>query len=625
MRVFLLSLFAMICGMFSANASSDVTVFFEFNDPEAVDSFKIDWEPAIPTLTPTGYQLTIEDNNFLGIYTIIELKEGYMFDHVASTDGATQPRVINHNTMTLYIQPSDDQMKWSIFTSSLNEARTGSLTLTTDDPSKFTLRENRTELDYTLEPGHNIVKFIPGEENTLTVIPKSTYEPIYRVTVNGERLPVGDFERYTFTPHDGDEVKVLALFPDEDFPIHFSYSPGAENVITAVSVANASVTDFDGYELNVKGGSDVFIRLDDTNYQISKVTINSVPQSNVYSSLYFIPLEETYVYIEAHPYGDITAYVDVDDPANVTLYQGYAYEEKVISLVPGRNTLQLPERSAKVCAWHSGVGRVVSISDGENEYEADKYGLIQLTDGMTLTITTAPIQRDRKAVIWLDSKEDISSFTFNLGSLDFRTSLGNQITEGYNEILIDPAVDNPATLSWWKPGCEFNSVYVDDEQIAPIYSGGTNYDLPSLHEGSVVRIYCASQPERFSTTFNLAEGVGASIVRDRVVPVLPSSEAYDLLSGTEVTISPTSEHSLTVTRNEISMEPDENGCFTFTVDSASTIDITSPTIGISDITVSEDLTVFNLQGIKIMKCRKSDLQSLPSGIYIINGQKYRIK
>lgn len=53
-------------------------------------------------------------------------------------------------------------------------------------------------------------------------------------------------------------------------------------------------------------------------------------------------------------------------------------------------------------------------------------------------------------------------------------------------------------------------------------------------------------------------------------------------------------------------------------------------IDVSDVdkviaeTPDQDSPVYNLQGVK-MTAKASDLESLPKGIYIVNGKKYTVK
>ncbi len=617
-----------IVGAVSAFADTEITFFFDIDNPDAIEKFQINFQDITPQKGVTGYTITIADNNSLGVYTKIDLKEGYIFDGVTQSDGATVPWILSNRTLSMYVVATDNQKTWTVRTSDLNAIRTGTLTMNIDNISKLRVHEDVSDVDYAIANGANTIRFIPGEKNTITVIPNSSYDPLYRVEVNGEKVPVGEFGRYTFTPKDGDVVDVMANFPDTNFPVHFTYEPGAEKIITSVSVNNETVNDFDGKELSVKAGHEVFMRLDDTNFQISEVTINGVAQSNIYSSLYFTPLEETTVYIGAHPYGNITAYITIDDPANAIVYQGYAYENKVIDLKAGRNEIALPERSAKICVWHSGTGRVASITDGTETYEPGQYNLIQLADGTELNITTAPIVRDDRVVVWLDSRDVFSSLTFNLGTYDFRTSLGDKLTAGYNHILIDPEVDNPVSLSWWTTTGQYNTVYVNDEQASPAYPGGVMYDLPRLEDGSVVKVFVATEPQRHETTFTLADGVEADVTTDFITPVADLSAPLNLLAGTMVKIAPRNGAQITVARDNETLTPDEEGNYSFIADRPSTVAIEKDgSVGIDAVTGTTTLgNVYSLQGILIKKnATAADLDRLPAGIYIINGKKTILK
>lgn len=630
MKRLYLFLLTAIMSIGSIAAQTTVTVGFDIDHPEAVKNFNINFTDLKPQIHSgmNYFEMTIEEGNTLGLFTMMELNEGYMFQSVTPDEDATMPNFGTSTTMfSMSLQPSDDNKTWVVRTVALADARTASFTLNIDDPAKVKLREDKSKAYYTLAEGVNTIPFIPGEGNTLTLQPQSYYDPIYKVEHNATRLNPNSNGEYVFAPTAGDVVDVQALMPNVSVPVHFTYSEGAESVISSVTIDYQPV-EFNGTELNVQVGKEVCLRMNDGAFAIAKIEIDGVDQGQIYSSFYFTPMAETNVYIEAHPYGNITAYITIDDADNVLVYQGYAYENRLLTLQSGRNTLQLPERDAKVCVWHSEAGRVISITDGTNEYTPGQYSTIQLTDGMELNITTSPYQRDKHLVVWLDSRDVFSSFYFSLGTYDFRTEAAGSLTTGYNHLMIDPEIDNPATLNWYIPSAQYNAVFVNDEQIAASYPGGTYYYLPRLEDGTVVKIYVASEATRHDTQFVVEEDLDISVTCDFTRPMSVGSEPVALLHGTHVRISAPEGTSVKVDRNGVAIAADDDGSFTFIAESPSQVNV-SRDLGSSINEVNEwsgRVDVYNLQGVCIWRgMDRMQLSTLPAGIYIVAGRKVVVR
>lgn len=132
-------------------------------------------------------------------------------------------------------------------------------------------------------------------------------------------------------------------------------------------------------------------------------------------------------------------------------------------------------------------------------------------------------------------------------------------------------------------------------------------------------------------TFAIDEEVkdAFSVLRDKV-KIVDTAAELKALDGTLVEIIPTDAlgarvvlPALVVTVGDKNVEADENGVFAFTVDSDAKVSITKNTeSGVSEIETVEGAAhaVYNLQGIKVLD-NAEGLNSLPSGVYIVNGKK----
>ncbi|WP_295728411.1 hypothetical protein [uncultured Muribaculum sp.] len=615
-----------IVGVLCSYAAETVRVTFNFDNVEAIKKFQVDFKAITPIKESNVIEYELDDKHPLGVVAMVELNDGYIFGNITQTAGGTAPYVGSYY-LNLYMQPSDNGVTWNINTIDVVKARTGKMTLNIDNPSKVSVKEVMTSLDYSLVDGENILAFIPDEKNSISIKPTSYYKPIYKVEHNGKEIIADRYGEYVVIPADGDVVNVAADFPDVDLPITFTYDEGAEKVVSSVTVDNVPMTDFDGKSISVKAGGEVFVRLNDEDFLIKGITLNGTLREEK-SSFSFYAREATTVHISASSYGDITAWIDVDDPENAIVYEGYAFNNKVISLKPGKNEISMPARSARIAVCHSLKGRVTGISDGTTSYEPGEYNLIQLLDGMTLTVTTAPFVRDDRIVLWVDDCTG-ASFTFNLGEYEFRTNLGDKIVSGYNEFLIDPEIDNPATLSWYAGAATYNSVFVDGTVLSPIYAGGKSYDLPRLSEGSVIKVFAASDPDVCDVTFDVAAGVSVNVLKDRITSVNDLSNQITVYRGTEVSVIPAgSQTAIGVKCNGVAIDIASDGSYVFVVDGDTAVEISDGTSGIAS--VDDDSTgtvdVYNLQGICVMRgVSKAETSSLAPGIYIIDGHKVRIE
>ena len=623
-KVYAILVMTLLCSL-GAVAGTKVKLTVNVDNPSAVKQLKIQYEEISPVLQSNQIETEIRDDEWLGHYMVAELKDGYIFGAVDYSNTTSTP-IVSKTRFSVYVQKTDNGMVVNLNTIDLAEARTRKLTLNIDNPAKATVREKMSEADYTLVAGENKIRVIPDPDNCLTIKPISYYKPLYRVERNGVEVEENADREYVIVPSDNDVIDVKADFPDTDFPVTFTYDEGAEEVITGVNVDNVAVAGFDRRNLSVKAGSEVSMRLNDTDFQISGVTVNGREIEGTYS-VSFIPRGETTVHISAHPYGNITAYVDIDDPANVIVYKGYAYDNQVLTLNGGENRLELPERSAKIAVCNSKAGYVTEVSDGTKTYEFGPYNLIQLTDGMRLKITTKALQRDNKFVFWIDSRELCTSLSLTLGSLDFRSYIEDEIVDGYNEFLIDPGIDNPVQLYWYAGTSEYNNVFVNDEKIDPIYPGGKMYDLPQLSQGTVVKTFAASDPEWFDVTFEVPADVVSKVIKDRVRDLADLSPRREL-RGTELKISRGDDRNIAVSVNGEPAAADASGAFTVIINKDTKIAITNETAGVEDVSINATgaSDVYNLQGVLVLKAASDDeISSLPAGIYVAGGRKIVVK
>lgn len=170
-------------------------------------------------------------------------------------------------------------------------------------------------------------------------------------------------------------------------------------------------------------------------------------------------------------------------------------------------------------------------------------------------------------------------------------------------------------------------VYHNGEKIeVPEYSDPA---ISSAADGDVVKMF-ASEPETYSVTYTIADGVDVEVRHDRSL-VIENPSVNTVIGPTEVYIVPAATVSraagapLVVKVNELALDADEDGKYVATITGNSTIKVDID--GTSGIDSAEAASrtgdrVYNLQGISVGST--GDGRELPAGIYIVGGKKVRL-
>ena len=156
---------------------------------------------------------------------------------------------------------------------------------------------------------------------------------------------------------------------------------------------------------------------------------------------------------------------------------------------------------------------------------------------------------------------------------------------------------------------------------APQYEGSTTYYI-TFADGDAVKIYLAASPEKYAVTFT-------ETVTDAVNSVATDGQAYanwatgfTALTGTKVAVAVDAE------KAEVSVDgekatTDENGNYVVEITKDTNITI-SEASGVENVTIAtvKNNNVYNMQGMLIIENANAEqINALPAGLYIINGQK----
>lgn len=511
-----------------------------------------------------------------------------------------------------------DGAKWVVTTATLDEVRTAVCKVTVDDASKVTLGTSGTYSKLKLENGVNNVKFVPGIESPLVVSAKDSNTSLYSVTKNGTSVSAS-YGSYRIDVVDGDEINIEANYPNIDYAVKFNLSEKADGFITEVLVNNVPVTNYLDDNFTVKAGSKVTIKGNTNDYKLESFKVNG-SDIDFYGSYEFMVTAASTVNIVAHKYGNMTAHVNIDDASHVTVYKGYSYYGNKADVKTGLNDVEIPESAPILCIAANDGFRLVSVTDGTTEY-TDRDGFsevnVKAVDGMNLTVTTAALVRDKKAVVYVEDADAPSMMRF------MRKDYTQQkLATGYNTVEFYDG-DNPFETSVY--GTTSLNVYKNDELVTPSYAGAKSYSL-TLADNDVVKLFFTKTPAQVEATINVdGDAEKLNVTKDRIVSVTNFASALSCLEGTEVAFSTADGYAIkAIDMNGTAVTAETDGSYNVVVNSNSTINVkVAVASGIGSVTTSaqKGADVYTIAGVLVLKnATPSQINALAKGLYIINGK-----
>lgn len=508
--------------------------------------------------------------------------------------------------------------KWVVTTATLDEVRTAVCKVTVDDASKVTLGTSNTYAKLNLVNGVNNVKFVPGVESPLVVSAKDSNTSLYSVTKNGTSVSAS-YGSYRIDVVDGDEINIEANYPDIDFAVKFNLSEKADGFITEVLVNDVPVTNYLDDNFSVKAGSKVTIKGNTNDYKLESFKVNG-SDIDFYGSYEFMVTAASTVNIVAHKFGNMTAHVNIDDASHVTVYKGYSYYGNKADVKTGLNDVEIPESAPILCIAANDGFRLVSVTDGTTEY-TDRDGFsevnVKAVDGMNLTVTTAALVRDKKAVVYVEDADLPSMMRF------MRKDYTQQkLVTGYNTVEFYDG-DNPFNTSVY--GTTSLNVYKNDELVTPPYAGAQAYSL-TLADNDVVKLFFTKTPALVEATINVdGDAEKLNVTKDRIVSVTNFASALSCLEGTEVAFSTADGYAIkAIDMNGTAVTAETDGSYKVVVNTNSTIDVkVAVASGIGSVTTlaQKGADVYTVAGVLVLKnATPSQINALAKGLYIINGK-----
>lgn len=553
---------------------------------------------------------------------------------------------------SLYLYSSADGKKYTLTSYNLDERRTASCTVNvTDDASRIraTYADGTT---LSLQNGENTVKFIPDEETPLKFI-GTDGKTLYQVIHNGTRLTntVSNYDMTIAVPvADGDNVELTAAWPEKDAQCFFFLPEGMEtDIITEVkNIDSYNTLDFTEEGFSAPLGSRVQLSLNYDKYSIENVLVNdqSVSANSGYAT-FRITDEIMTIEVLAHLWGDINFSLNVDEPSRVKVYAS-ADRSKTspYELVAGDNALTISETDGSIVIEPAVGCQIVSLTDSEGNdilSSLSPYGenSISLAEGTVVNVVSKEIEYDAAWALYIHNFEDNIGWDtyydrYSAYYSEDQTRRYVYLTEGGHHVVGFDSTASAQYMIYAMFSTESGGyILCTDNEIEPASTSTYFYKYFYPTDGQVIRLFGVNDnPQLYdiSFTINGNQAQEAELVTDFVKEHAIDDEnnwhnGIQAVTGAHVAISvPEGDEIVVVKVDGNEVEADENGKYCFFVSNNHNVEITS-TPRSSDALESVEAAVentpkavYNLQGIKVLDS-DANIGNLPSGIYIVNGQK----
>ena len=631
-----------VSDMYEGNVTITITVgnprFYYINIPD----------PSLITIKPSSYSddsfvLTEGLNTFKveeygSLYVCVNDPENYKMTRFWRVSDGMDLKVNNYTDCDIYAYDtnSGDEFSYTIVPASEFECPT--FTITVDNPE---------EVDVQVE-WNQVSGFVANEPKTIEMTGSTARvsvrhvvydEDLFQVTHNGNTVDP-TWGSYNITASPDDEIVVTAAFPEIYKTVTITSDP-AENaaVIYNVTGNNTPVEDW-SEPFQVKQGKKVAFNLNSDLYEIKSVTVNGEP-AGTSSSFSTKVTDDLNIVVTSEKYATLTATLVVNDPACVRA----KLNNNDLTLVEGENLIEFTKNANSLVLAampRYTLNSVTTTLNGETQDANMSYSgyFVTLEDGMEINIDGTAWELDKQVVVYSTHAYDDPTFMrFVLQSSG--SYIQHELAAGYNTIDFCDAEKN-MTFSGYD--ANYNNIdplniYVNGNAVQGSWG---QYSFVIEH-GDVVKIYALTDPVTCSASFDIEEGVDMEIVKDLYITVDPAEGVIDF-EGTLVQLKKGENSADTsievyvatvVTESNEALEPalleaDENGVYNITLDTSKAVTVCkAPESGVEGVIAAGAANtgnVYTLTGVQVLtNATKAQINTLPSGIYVMNGQKIVVR
>lgn len=543
---------------------------------------------------------------------------------VASSTNTNRSNTVN-GSVSIY--PSKDATV-KVYVYNLAEIRTASCTVNVDEPSKLSVYRSGQTIYFTEKT--NKVYFVPTghvsgyQENQLQLQGSSKW---YQLTEGANTVSFAD--SYYWTVTDGATANVQFKAPDVDVPVKFE---GAIDAFAKVEVNGVEVDkatwSADGY--TVKLGSEISLYGNNTDYTLNSLTIKD-NKVDSYASFfngyaYSFTVTETSDYtinLSATKFVPFDIYLTIDHPEYVEVaYQDASYNKQVVTPATSERTkVTLPAGTSSVTI--NALNADCYIDSIKDQTGKERYaGSINVNANDEFTVWAGQLNRTSTVYINFDDptlfqyggqvQRGASSFATAVVTFQSQSSDPNgTYNNGYknNEIPFDPQKENLFNISLYGNSGLF---YLNQK----VRSFGSSDRFENVQDKDVIDVYLRYYT--FSFEDESSAYTSAVITTDLV-------KYGNLWVARPGTIIQFTTDAPSVKLGEAELVANDEGVYSVTLDDNAIVvlDKATPT-AIESVTIEKprNNNVYTLQGILLIQdASEAQIDALPRGLYIINGEK----
>ncbi|MDD6641220.1 MAG: hypothetical protein PUE55_01285 [Bacteroidales bacterium] len=622
---------ALLCGFTTAVSAVNITVVCNPDEIEVVSP-----SGAIVPTSNDGVWVNGENTCVVNYGDTIKAKSPDVLIKIVQSyycGGETPCSNSSFSVSGAYVLYPSDGNTYTVTVYNLADIRTASCKVVVDDASKLTLKRGGS--DYS-RPAVSLV----NGENTVAFIPKghacgySEENFNFRGSSNWYTLTDGkntlSFQSYcSMTVTDGATVNVQFNAPDVDVPVKFE---GDVDAFAKVEVNGVEV-DKDTWsadDYTVKLGSEISLYGNNTDYTLNSLTIKD-NKVDSYASFfngyaYSFTVTETSDYtinLSATKFVPFDIYLTIDHPEYVEVsYQDASYNKQVVTpAISERTKVTLPAGTSSVTI--NALNADCYIDSIKDQTGKERYaGSINVNANDEFTVWAGQLNRTSTVYINFDDptlfqyggqvQRGASSFATAVVTFQSQSSDPNgTYNNGYknNEIPFDPQKENLFNISLYGNSGLF---YLNQK----VRSFGSSDRFENVQDKDVIDVYLRYYT--FSFEDESSAYTSAVITTDLV-------KYGNLWVARPGTIIQFTTDAPSVKLGEAELVANDEGVYSVTLDDNATVvlDKATPT-AIESVTIEKprNNNVYTLQGILLIQdASEAQIDALPRGLYIINGEK----
>lgn len=653
---------AVMLSVFTSYAAEDFSFTIKWDNPGAISVSLKDLSGTPEKLDPAATSMTVTQPG----YVYLRPAKGYLIKSVTDSKGK-QYRISAYKNyggqyVSLSCYSSANGEVYEVTTEKLEKTGEFEIDVINGDYALEAYLMNGETPEFstftTLQLKRGSQKFDLTAYDTLLALAREDGKPVYQIKKNDEEISVGNSGGVAI--NDGDKIEIQAYeIEPERVSVTIEFTESAEGCLTSVyNKETWKLTPYAdikaaGNVLNCNAGAKLRFNFDE-DFTIKAIKLNGIASNLPEDGSPFETTisENTVVLLDAEPkvYTDVLGTVYIAGPAEglrfatgimdydveIPISEGEELSDDVVFRYSNgktfvikagtakKYTLMVPGKSRKffydALPGYWIVDRILQNPE-DPDYPYASLGVI--VDNSPLYVKVGTIENDTKAVVFYDGEENAAAFfAQNMrfpGRMEIDGIGGSYLTPGYSVIEFD--ADYHESFSVGKAGgLSSNEIlaYQDGKKLR--YSDDSmSYSGIKMTEGSVLKVFSVptgTTPALHSVKFEIDPGFAAEVTYD-LVKSHDTANELQCIGATKVLVKPASAAKVLLDGNELSVNSD--GAYEFTTTKKGHVLTVADGAGVSEIETSgnKECRIFNLQGIRI----SGDMESLPAGIYIVDGRK----